>query len=95
MTNSTSAPLEIRRVIAAPIEEVFAAWLDQDGMREWFTPSGAATMTADFRPGGSFHLVMSDENVSVEPMSLSALSTRQGCSSLPGARNIRAGTTRS
>jgi uncharacterized protein YndB with AHSA1/START domain len=67
MTTSTAAPLEIRRVIAAPIEEVFAAWLDQNGMREWFSPSGAATMTADFRPGGSFHLVMSDENVSVEP----------------------------
>jgi uncharacterized protein YndB with AHSA1/START domain len=66
MTSSTSAPLEIRRVIAAPTEEVFAAWLDQDGMRQWFSPTGLATVTADFRPGGSFRLVIADENVSID-----------------------------
>jgi uncharacterized protein YndB with AHSA1/START domain len=59
-------PIEVRRVIAAPIDEVFAAWLDADGMREWMSPMGTASMTADFRPGGSFRLVMLHGETSIE-----------------------------
>jgi uncharacterized protein YndB with AHSA1/START domain len=59
-------PVEVRRIIAAPVAEVFAAWLDPEGMREWFNPFGTATMTADFRPGGSFRLVMSDAEATIE-----------------------------
>jgi uncharacterized protein YndB with AHSA1/START domain len=59
-------PIEVRRVIAAPIDEVFAAWLDADGMREWMSPMGTASMTADFRPGGAFRLVMLQGDTSIE-----------------------------
>ncbi|HTE84512.1 MAG TPA: SRPBCC domain-containing protein [Dehalococcoidia bacterium] len=63
---ANAAPIEIRRVIAAPVDDVFAAWVDPASMREWFNPFGRAAMTADFREGGSFRLVMSDEHLSVE-----------------------------
>jgi uncharacterized protein YndB with AHSA1/START domain len=66
MTNNPEAPIVIRRVLPAPIEEVFAAWVDVDGIQEWFSPIGTASMTADCRPGGRFRLVMSDESQSIE-----------------------------
>jgi uncharacterized protein YndB with AHSA1/START domain len=66
MAHSNDTPIVIRRVLPAPIEEVFAAWIDAEGMRDWFSPIGSASMTADCRPGGRFRLVMSDESQSIE-----------------------------
>ena len=49
------------RVIAAPLEQVFAALVDRDALLAWLPPKG---MTASFerfdpRPGGSYRLVLS------------------------------------
>lgn len=48
------------RVIAAPLEQVFAAFVDADALTAWLPPRG---MTARFerfdpRPGGSYRLVL-------------------------------------
>src|SRR5690242_12592493 len=48
------------RIIAAPIDEVFAAFVDQQALLAWLPPTG---MTGEFdhfdpRPGGSYRLVL-------------------------------------
>jgi uncharacterized protein YndB with AHSA1/START domain len=64
--SESDSTIEVRRIIGAPIDEVFSAWLDAEGMREWMSPLGTATMTADFPPGGSFRLVMLHGETSIE-----------------------------
>ena len=52
--------LVVSRVIPASREEVFAAWLDPEGMAEWMRP-GPTTRTSvelDPRVGGKFRIVM-------------------------------------
>jgi len=52
--------ITVRRVMDASREEVFDAWLDAEGMREWMCP-GPVThceATMDPRPGGRFRIVM-------------------------------------
>jgi uncharacterized protein YndB with AHSA1/START domain len=66
MVNKAETPIVIRRVLPAPVEEVFAAWTDVEGMQDWFSPFGTGSMTADCRPGGRFRLVMSDGAQSIE-----------------------------
>lgn len=50
----------VRRVIAAPREEVFAAWLDPESVAEWMKPGDVAetTVEIDARVGGKFRIVM-------------------------------------
>jgi uncharacterized protein YndB with AHSA1/START domain len=48
------------RVIAVPLEKVYAALVDPEALTAWLTPAG---MTAnfeqcDFRPGGSYRMVL-------------------------------------
>ena len=48
------------RVIAASLEEVYAAFIDSDALATWLPPAG---MTAEFerfdaRPGGSYRMVL-------------------------------------
>lgn len=52
----------VRRVLPASREQVFAAWIDADSMREWMCPSDAHTAEAwlDPRVGGSYRIVMRD-----------------------------------
>jgi uncharacterized protein YndB with AHSA1/START domain len=64
--SSEEFPIVIRRLLPAPIQEVFAAWTDAAAMTDWFSPFGAASMTADFRPGGRFRLVMTHGSQSIE-----------------------------
>jgi uncharacterized protein YndB with AHSA1/START domain len=51
----------IRRLIAAPRERVFAAWLDPVSVAKWMRPGDVAGVTAeiDARVGGAFRIVMS------------------------------------
>jgi uncharacterized protein YndB with AHSA1/START domain len=46
--------LEIKRLIKAPIDCVYAAWTDPAQMKEWFGPSNVQTrgLIADARVGG-------------------------------------------
>lgn len=50
----------IRRLIDAPRAEVFAAWTDAEGMRDWMCPGTVQRAEAelDVRPGGRFRIVM-------------------------------------
>src|SRR6266550_3261302 len=48
--------LEIKRVIKAPRELVYAAWTDPAQLREWFGPENVQTrsLVAEARVGGRF-----------------------------------------
>lgn len=48
--------LEIKRLIDAPRERVYAAWTDPAQLKEWFAPEGVRTraLVADPRVGGTF-----------------------------------------
>jgi uncharacterized protein YndB with AHSA1/START domain len=50
------ASLEIKRVIKAPRDRVYAAWTDPVQLRQWFGPENVQTrnLVADVRMGGKF-----------------------------------------
>jgi uncharacterized protein YndB with AHSA1/START domain len=52
--------LVVRRVIPAPREEVFAAWVDPESLRHWMCPGDVLTAEAhlDPRVGGAYRIVM-------------------------------------
>lgn len=58
MTARTSdrMSLEVRRVINAPRDRVYAAWTDPAQLRQWFGPENVQTrnLVADARVGGKF-----------------------------------------
>src|SRR4051794_2960908 len=61
MSSSTSGEtLVVRRVIPAPRERVFAAWLDPARLSKWMRPGGVtgATVEVDPKVGGKFRIVM-------------------------------------
>jgi uncharacterized protein YndB with AHSA1/START domain len=55
--------LVVRRVLPAPREQVFAAWLDPSSLARWMRPSGSADaiVEVDPRVGGSFRITMMHE----------------------------------
>jgi uncharacterized protein YndB with AHSA1/START domain len=61
---STNTSLEIERLIAAPRDQVYAAWSDPAQLRQWFGPDAVTTqeLVADVRVGGEFRwrLINSD-----------------------------------
>lgn len=59
---SQQRKLVIRRLLPASREQVFAAWTDPDGIREWMCPRDvlAAEAHLDPRVGGSYRIVMRD-----------------------------------
>ena len=52
----TEASLEIRRVIKAPRDRVYAAWTDPEQLRQWFGPENVRTreIVAQTWVGGKF-----------------------------------------
>lgn len=52
--------LELRRVIRASRERVFAAWTRPEELRKWFVPGGIHVSEVDMnaRAGGSYRIVM-------------------------------------
>lgn len=60
MTPAESEALVVRRVLPAPRERVFAAWLDPILMGRWMCPGDArsASVELDPRVGGKFRIVM-------------------------------------
>jgi uncharacterized protein YndB with AHSA1/START domain len=59
-TDDHAEALVVRRLLPAPREQVFAAWLDPAGMGQWMCPGDAtgATVEIDPRVGGRFRIVM-------------------------------------
>ncbi len=55
----SSERIEIRRVIRAPAERIFAAWTQPDQLRTWWGPPGVRCVdaTVDLRVGGSYRIV--------------------------------------
>jgi uncharacterized protein YndB with AHSA1/START domain len=62
-TVTTVPTVRISQLMPAPREDVFAAWLDADGMRAWMCPSDIRETDAeiDARVGGRFRIVMHGE----------------------------------
>ncbi|NQZ32795.1 MAG: SRPBCC domain-containing protein [Oceanospirillaceae bacterium] len=66
MSNTTDSQsqeltLQVSRVIPAPIEKVFNAWLDPKFLAKFMLPAAgmsAPKVTADAREGGSFSIIM-------------------------------------
>ena len=58
MTRDTT--IVVRRLLAAPREEIFAAWLDPDSLAQWMAPGETTSATAEVEPrvGGRFLIVM-------------------------------------
>jgi uncharacterized protein YndB with AHSA1/START domain len=57
----------VRREIAAPAEDLFAAWLDAQSLGSWLRPSGIRETRAETDPrvGGTFRIVMVDDESSI------------------------------
>ena len=58
----------VRREIAAPAEELFDAWLDAQSLGSWLRPTGIRETRAETDPrvGGTFRIVMVDDESSIE-----------------------------
>ena len=59
-TTTEDLKLEIKRVLSAPIDRVFAAWTDPQSLRQFITPGnpGHADVECDVRVGGKFRIDM-------------------------------------
>jgi uncharacterized protein YndB with AHSA1/START domain len=58
--------LELRRVLSAAAEEIFAAWTDPEVMSRWLSPVGRAEVEVDLRVGGRFRVIMGAEDRRLE-----------------------------
>ncbi len=59
-TMTTVPTVEITKLIPATREDVFAAWLDADGMRQWMCPGDIkkTEVEIDARVGGKYRILM-------------------------------------
>lgn len=62
MTEQTPRALTLTRMIDAPRDKVFRAWIDPERLAQWWGPQGFTTPVAelDARPGGRINVVMED-----------------------------------
>ena len=62
--DTTGPIVQLRRRVKATAEEIFELWTKPDLMARWMSPFPGAVdckASCDFRPGGSYSLVMSSE----------------------------------
>lgn len=66
MGDGAAEPLEVRRLLPATPEEVFAAWTEPDTMARWLSPVGHAEVEVDLRVGGRFRVAMVGQDRRIE-----------------------------
>ena len=67
--DTTGPPVQVRRRVRAPAEQIFDLWTKPDLMVRWMSPYPGAVdckASCDLRPGGAFSLVMSSAESSRE-----------------------------
>jgi uncharacterized protein YndB with AHSA1/START domain len=62
----TPAAVDIRRVLPAPMAEVFRWWTEPALLERWMTPTGSVDAEVDLRVGGRLRIVMKDGAVHIE-----------------------------
>jgi uncharacterized protein YndB with AHSA1/START domain len=62
MAEAEKLSLEIKRLIKAPRDRVYAAWTDPTQLKQWFGPDNVQThdLVADVRVGGTFRWDLSN-----------------------------------
>jgi uncharacterized protein YndB with AHSA1/START domain len=65
-SQGTGGSIRLERVLAAPVEDVFAAWTEPVTMSRWLSPTGRAEVSADVRVGGQLRVTMLGEGVAIE-----------------------------
>ena len=57
---TSDTQLRIERLVAAPPEQVYAYWTDQDLLMKWWAPEGSTVLESafDFRAGGKWMTTM-------------------------------------
>lgn len=58
--------VEIRRLLPAPVDEVFRWWTEAELLERWMSPTGTVSAVVDFRVGGAFTIVMRDTGMEIE-----------------------------
>ncbi|MEP6753731.1 MAG: SRPBCC domain-containing protein [Candidatus Dormiibacterota bacterium] len=58
--------VEVRRVLPAPVDEVFRWWTEPALLRRWMSPVGEVEAEVDLRVGGQLRIVMKDGAVEIE-----------------------------
>jgi uncharacterized protein YndB with AHSA1/START domain len=63
----TDFSVHVQREIAAPAEDLFDAWLDAESLGSWLRPSPSHETRAETDPrvGGTFRIVMADDESSI------------------------------
>ena len=57
-------PIELVRTVAAPVEQVYEAWIHPDLLQQWFAPRGSAVRSANVAPheGGGYRVELIDSD---------------------------------
>ena len=58
--------IEVRRVLPAPLDEVFRWWTEPALLQRWMSPTGSVEADIDLRVGGRLRIVMKDAAVEIE-----------------------------
>lgn len=58
--------IEVRRVLPAPIDEVFRWWTEPELLARWMSPVGQVEAEVDLRVGGRLKIVMRDGPIEIE-----------------------------
>jgi uncharacterized protein YndB with AHSA1/START domain len=83
---SAGAPsVVVVRTIAAPVDRVFAAWIDPDKLRGWMAPGPLDVIEADTdpKPGGRYRIVVA------EPSGARHITTGEYREVVPGRRLVK------
>ncbi len=83
------------RVIAAPPDRVYAAFVDPDALAAWLPPAGMSGRFERFdaRPGGSYRLVLTYDDASTAPGKATAdsdITEARFVAIVPGVRVVQA-----